>query len=195
MATGWSVEHKVLELWRRADLFSCDRKEAVEELLYTDFGPIVKYFRRELEECEISILEGALQKYFFPCGLRLPYPDRTYCGSCSDELHFIATLRLLRWRLVYPLKGFYHFTTPPGTPKNTRACCSHFGCSFGPSSDLTVSWYLPRIEICNSVMGGVLEEYCYPYLTGRVTLSDRDIDTYFPGDEIDPRSAIPDIER
>lgn len=204
MATGWMVEPDVLRLWQRFDVAqrTSQRKEIMEELLYTDFGPIVKYFRRELEECEIPIFEGALQKYFFPWGLRLPYPDCTYCGLCTELNHFLASVRLLRWRLAFPLIDFYHFMTPPPSPNNTRARCSHFGyygcshrSSVGFSSDLSVNWFLPRIEIKDSNMGSILEEYCYPYLSGRVTLSDRDINKYFPGDEIDPRSAIPDIER
>ena len=112
-------DRKVLALWSQAGVFSSRQKEALEELLYTDFGPIVKYFRCELEECEISILEGALEKYFFPWSFRLPYPDRTYCGRCSDDGHLTACVGQLRTRLYQKTtRDFYHFTTPPGRPSN-----------------------------------------------------------------------------
>ena len=146
-----------------------------------------------------SILEGALEKYFFPWSFRLPYPDRTYHGRCSDDGHLTACVGQLRTRLYQKTtRDFYHFTTPPGRPSNTRARCSHlgyYGCSFGPSSNLTVSWYVPRIDISASMMSSCLRGYCYPTLTGRVTSNDRTIDMLFKGDEIDPRSAIPDVER
>ena len=194
------VDDEVIALWKKLGDYRYWNEKPLEQLLNTDFGPIVKYFRFDLEECEIQIFEGVIEKYFFPWGIHIPYPDRTYCVPCEYDHHLEMCVRQMRMMVAWsmPQHQFYHFTTSPGLPSNTRARCAHFGYygySYGLFSTPHVSWYVPRIEIDTASASPNLHRYCYPSLTGRVTSNDTVLDTFFLGDVPDPRARIPSIDR
>lgn len=172
---------------------STEREEILDLLSYTTFGPIVKYFRRELEPHEIDIFEESLKKYVFPYRLRIAYADNTYCRNCRRMSHVSDCISKVLYKSVLPLP-YYHFEHLAEFSKNNSTFVTNFG-YYGVSrhgqifdqhqlyAKSTVRWYSPRAEIDDSYEGMNLSSYCFPLINDLAMKDSVTKDYYFPYDE------------
>ena len=173
---------------------SLEKVKILEALCYTPFGPIVKYFQRELDPCEINIFEESLRKYIFPYRLKLAYPDQTYCRNCNSMSHVSDCVRKVLFNSNEVFADYYHFEHLAKFPKNNSTYVTHFG-YYGVSQHLqiynleefgskpTVRWYSVREEIDDSYDGWNLEQYCYPFTHSIAMATTAQKDHYFPFDD------------
>lgn len=206
MADYCGSEDVLLLLQRFEGEDTSEKMSIMEELYYTPFGPIVKYFQRELDACEILLFEEALKKYVFPRRLKLAFPDYTYCRNCRGLNHISDLVnKVLHPPNVDPT-DYYHFEHLAKSPRNTSTSVTCFG-YFGVSkhrqrfdteyfdSKPSVRWYTTREEIDDSYDGVRLEQYCYPFIFDQVMISDSGKLKYYPFDDEVTGCSIPDVER
>ena len=181
---------------------SLEKVKILEALCYTPFGPIVKYFRRELDPCEIGIFEESLMKYIFPYHLKLAYPDNTYCRNCNSMSHITDAVKKVLFSSNEVLADYYHFEHLAKFPKNNSTSVTCFG-YYGVSrhrqifnleefdSKPSVRWYSAREEIDDSYDGWNLAQYCYPF-TGEIAMANTATkEKHFPFDDcVFPEPAV-----
>lgn len=187
---------EVISLLKRFlyDTPSIEKERVLDELCYTSFGPIVKYFRRELDASHIENFEESLRKYIFPFHLKIAYPDNTWCRNCNSMSHITDCVRKVLFNSNVVLAEDYCFDCPPASPKNNTTHVANFG-YYGVSQHYqvfnlsllknvsSVCWYSARAEIDDSYDGWLLAQYCYPFTHELALCSSEVKDHYYPKDE------------